>query len=61
MMVFGLICCDPWLYIVLLLKNKDMNIDRYESPKVEILKIEVEQGLLSSSFTGEGINNWEDM
>ena len=38
-----------------------MNIDRYESPKVEILKIEVEQGLLSSSFTGEGINNWEDM
>jgi len=33
----------------------------YESPKMEIVEIQVEQALLSASLTGEGINDWEDM
>lgn len=33
----------------------------YESPAVEIIKMTVEQTVLSSSFTGEDINDWEDM
>ena len=37
------------------------NVNLYESPQVEIVKIETEQPVLSSSFTGEGINEWEDM
>ena len=38
-----------------------METDRYESPKIEILVFELEQAILGSSFTGEGINDWEDM
>ena len=38
-----------------------METSRYESPKVEILKMEVEQAMLNGSFTGEGIKTWEDM
>jgi hypothetical protein len=38
-----------------------MEKDRYESPAVEILKMELEQAILSASFTGEDINQWEDM
>jgi len=34
---------------------------RYESPAMDILEIELEQAVLISSFTGEGINEWEDM
>ena len=33
----------------------------YESPKMEIVGIQVEQALLSASLTGEGINDWDDM
>lgn len=33
----------------------------YKSPKVEILKMEVAQTILSGSFTGEGINEWQEM
>ena len=33
----------------------------YKSPQVEILKMVVAQTILTSSFTGEGINEWEDM
>ena len=33
----------------------------YESHAVEIIKMTVEQTVLSSSFTGEDINDWEDM
>lgn len=33
----------------------------YESPSVEILEMKTEQAVLSSSLTGEGINEWEDM
>lgn len=35
--------------------------DRYESPKVEIVEMHIVQAVLSSSFTGENINEWEDM
>lgn len=40
---------------------KIMEKDRYESPVIETLDIEVEQAVLSGSFTGEGINDWEEM
>lgn len=35
--------------------------DVYESPLLEIVGIETEQAVLSASFTGEGINEWEEM
>lgn len=35
--------------------------DRYESPTMEIIELEVEQPILNGSFTGEDINEWEDM
>lgn len=35
--------------------------DRYESPAMEIIEMEVEQPILNGSFTGEDINEWEDM
>lgn len=38
-----------------------METDRYESPAIEILVLEVEQPVMSGSFTGENINEWEDM
>ena len=40
-----------------------MNMERlkYESPEVEIIEMQVEQAVLSSSFTGEDIYDWEDM
>ena len=38
-----------------------METDRYESPALEILIIQVEQAILTTSLTGEGINEWEDM
>jgi hypothetical protein len=38
-----------------------MENDRYESPNVEIITMQVEQSLLISSFTGEDIVEWEDM
>lgn len=38
-----------------------MEMYNYESPAVEIIKMTVEQTVLSSSFTGEDINDWEDM
>jgi hypothetical protein len=38
-----------------------MENNRYESPNVEIIKMQVEQSLLISSFTGEDIVEWEDM
>ena len=33
----------------------------YESPQGEIVEMVIGQAVLSSSFTGEGINQWEDM
>lgn len=33
----------------------------YESPCMEVVEIHAEQVMLSSSFTGEGINEWEDI
>lgn len=33
----------------------------YESPSVETIEIQAENAVLISSFTGEGINEWEDM
>jgi len=38
-----------------------MKTERYESPAIEIIEMEVGQAVLSGSFTGEGINEWEDM
>ena len=37
-----------------------METDRYESPRAEIMTLELDQAILSTSFTGEGINDWED-
>lgn len=47
--------------IVKLLKIKIMEIEKYESPMAEIVGVQVEQTVLSSSFTGENISKWEDM
>ena len=41
--------------------NMKMEDVRYESPQIEILRMEVAQTILSASFTGEGINEWEEM
>ena len=41
--------------------NMKMKTDRYDSPSIEILRIEVEQTILTTSITGEDINEWEDM
>ena len=38
-----------------------MKKERYESPSIEIMKLELEQEILTSSFTGEDINEWDDM
>lgn len=38
-----------------------MKADRYESPEMEILEMEIGQAVLSGSFTGEGINEWKEM
>ena len=38
-----------------------MESDNYRSPEVEIIEMQAEQAILSSSFTGEDINDWEDM
>lgn len=38
-----------------------MEKGNYESPSVEILKVETDQAILTSSFIGEDINEWEDM
>ena len=38
-----------------------MKNDKYESPVIEIVKIELNQAVLVGSFTGENINEWEDM
>lgn len=42
-------------------KSETMNTDRYESPAIEVIEMKVVQAVLSGSFTGEGINEWEDM
>ncbi len=36
-------------------------VNGYESPEMEVVEIRPEQALLSASFTGENINDWEDM
>lgn len=38
-----------------------MVTDIYESPMIEVMEMEIEQPLLTGSFTGEDINEWEDM
>ena len=38
-----------------------METERYESPAIEVIKLIVGQAVLTSSITGEGINDWEDM
>ena len=48
-------------YNIKVLKGKNMENEKYESPYVEIIKVEVDQPILTSSFTGEDIYEWEDM
>ena len=43
------------------LKDRIMENEKYESPSVEIINVVVDQPILTSSFTGEDINEWEDM
>lgn len=38
-----------------------MEKDRYEAPTVEIVVMQAMQPVLTGSFTGEDINEWEDM
>lgn len=38
-----------------------MENEKYESPSAEIINVVVDQPILTSSFTGENINEWEDM
>ena len=35
--------------------------EEYESPEMEIVEMESGVAVLMASFTGENINNWEDM
>lgn len=39
----------------------NMKSIQYKSPEIEIIEMQLEQAVLNSSFTGEGINEWEDM
>lgn len=43
---------------IMIMKMEDVG---YKSPQVEILKMVVAQTILTSSFTGEGINEWQEM
>ena len=43
---------------ITIMKMEDVG---YKSPQVEILKMVVAQTILTSSFTGEEINEWQDM
>lgn len=45
----------------LTLKRMKMKKERYETPAIGILMFEAEQTIMTTSFTGEGINEWEDM
>lgn len=38
-----------------------MEKDMYESPAIGMVVMETEQAVLSGSFTGENINEFEDM
>lgn len=38
-----------------------MEKEKYESPSVEIISVAIDQPVLTGSFTGEDINEWEDM
>lgn len=38
-----------------------MERDRYQSPAVEIMEMQTMQPVLTGSFTGENINEWEEM
>ena len=38
-----------------------MENERYKSPEIEIIEMLIRQALLISSFTGEDMNEWEDM
>ena len=49
------------LTVVIHLNNKEMKTDKYESPALKILEISAEQAIMVASFTGEGINEWEEM
>ena len=44
-----------------ILKGNNMENEKYESPYVEIIKVVVDQPILTASFIGEDINEWEDM
>ena len=48
-------------YNINVLNGKNMENEKYESPSVEIINVVVDQPILTSSFTGEDINEWEDM
>ena len=43
------------------IKRYNMENEKYESPYVEIIKVVVDQPILTASFIGEDINEWEDM
>jgi len=38
-----------------------METDRYESPAMEIVEMQTMQPVVTGSFTGENINEWENM
>lgn len=60
-LVFRLICLPSVDKYIIVLKGKIMKNEKYESPCVEIIKVEVDQPILTSSFTGEDIYEWEEM
>jgi hypothetical protein len=57
-LVFRLICLPS---VDTILKGNNMENEKYESPYVEIIKVVVDQPILTASFIGEDINEWEDM
>lgn len=60
-LVFRLICLPSVDKYIIVLKGNIMENEKYESPCVEIIKVEVDQPILTSSFTGEDIYEWEEM
>ena len=57
---YDFFCRKAMCLLVYELKKLEME-KIYESPCMEVVEIHTEQAMLSSSFTGEGINEWEDM
>ena len=66
-LVFRLLCAHQRLFCRegRCVNNYEFNVLKmekiYESPRMEVVAIDIEQSMLCASLAGEGINEWEDM